>query len=309
MVAVCVAPTDLRPEVDDLTGEVRADARRSDLTASDAAAVEYGLRLAEATGARVLVVAVGPPEVDAVLRPLLALGAEVVRIGSGPHPPTGPPGPAPLPAAELAGDPAAVAAALAAAIRRRGQPLAVLCGDRSGGQGVGAVPALLAHDLGIDQALGLVSISIAIPEPATGDGPPVLMVERRLDGGWRERLAVTGPAVLSVEAAGTRLRTASLAAALAAEAAPVPAEAPAAPPGGAPPAGGGASAPLRVGKPRPYRPRPVAVAAPKGDARARLLALTGALSDREPARVVGPLDPAVAVDELLAYLQRNGYTR
>lgn len=296
MVAVCLAPGDLRPEVDDLTGAVRVDSRRSDLSASDAAALEYGLRAADAWGGWVLVVAAGPPDVDAVLRPLTALGAEPVRVEWGPRPSapmTGPPsGPTPVPAADLAGDPSALAHALAAAILTRGRPALVLCGDRSSAHGGGALPALLAHALGLDQALGLVSVSI----PTDGS----LLVERRLDRGWRERLLVTGPAVLSVEAAGVRLRRAGLAAALEAESAPVPNEAPA--------VGGPAAHDLRFGSPRPFRPRTRPVAPPVGDAHSRLLALTGALSAREPARVVGPLGPAEAADELLSYLQRSGYT-
>ena len=301
MVAVCLAPTDLRPEIDDLTGAVRIDARRADLPAQEAAALEHGLRVAEAWDGWVLAVVAGPHETEPVLHRAVALGAVAVRLEWGSHgshagaagaPGAAGTGPVPLPPADLAGDPSGLAAALAAAIRGRANPALVICGDRSAGRGVGAVPALLAHELGIDQALGLVSVSV--------DGAGRLVAERRLDGGWRERLAVHGPAVLSVEAAGVRLRRASLAAALSPDAAAVTAEAAHAPEG--PGAG------LRVGAPRPYRPRTRPVAAPQGDAHDRLLALTGALSTREPARVVGPVGPAEAADELVGYLGRSGYT-
>lgn len=309
MVAVCLAPTDLRPEVDDLTGAVRADLRRADLAPSEAAALEHALRLAEAWDGWVLAVASGPVEIDPVLQQVSALGAEVVRLDTGAHAgagahsgagspghpahtgPESPPGPRPVPAHDMAGHPGRVAAALAAAIRARGNPAAVLCGDRSGGLGVGAVPALLAHELGLDQALGLVSVTV--------DGPGRLLVERRLDGGWRERLAVDGPAVLSVEGAGIRLRRAGLAAALGTDPGPVPSE-----PVGAPAGGTGD---LRVSPARPYRPRTHPVPPPEGPPHERLLALTGALSTREPARVVGPVDAGHAVEELLSYLRRFGY--
>lgn len=292
MVAVCLAPSDLRPEVDDLTGAVRADLRRSDLTAAEAAATEHALRVAEAWDGWVLAVAAGPADIDGVLQELRAVGAEVVRVDSGAHlAAPSPQGPVPVPAADLAGDPVALATALAAAIRSYAQPALVFCGDRSSGQGVGAVPALLAHQLGVDQALGLVSVSL--------DGEHRLVVERRLDGGWRERLAVTGPAVLSVEAAGIRLRRAGLDAALALAPGPVPVVS----------AGGGSpdDGELTVGSPRPYRPRTRPVSAPTGGPHERLLALTGALTVREPARVVGPLEAGPAADELLAYLRRFGY--
>ena len=275
-----------------MSGVVRRDARRSDLAAPDAAALEHALRVAEAWDGWLLVVAAGPPEVDGILRDAAALGAEVLRVDPNVHPaPASPPGPSPVPAADLVGHPAAVASALAAAIRSRGAPAAVFCGDRSAGVGVGAVPALVAHELGIDQALGLVSVRV--------EGNETLLVERRLDGGWRERLAVRGPAVLSVEGAGVRLRRAGLEAALAAPAL-VPAE---------PVATDVSIHPdLKVGTPRPYRPRTRPVPPPAGDPHDRLLALTGALSTREPARVVGPVDADAAADELLEYLRRFGYT-
>ncbi len=290
MVAVCLAPADLRPEIDDLTGAVRADARRADIPAQEAAALEYGLRVADAWDGWVLAVAAGPPEVEAVLQGAVALGAVAVRLEWGPHHGDPLPGPAPVAAGDLAGDPSGLATALATAIRGRGEPALVICGDRSSGLGVGAVPALLADELGIDQALGLVSVSV--------DGPGRLLAERRLDGGWRERLSVQGPAVLSVEAAGVRLRRAGLAAALEVGGTAVAAEVPRGEPGPG----------LRVGSPRPYRPRTRPVAPPEGDAHERLLSLTGALSTREPARVVGPVEPAEAADELLGYLERSGYT-
>lgn len=295
LVVVCLAPTDLRPEVDDLTGAVRADGRLADLPVAEAAALEHGLRVAEAWDGWVLAVAAGPAEIDTVLHGVAALGAEVVRVDLEGHggPQAGSPvsGPQPVGAGDLVGDPKGVAAALAAAILARGAPALVLCGDRSGAHGVGAVPALLAQELGLDQALGLVSVAV--------EGPRRLLVERRLDRGWRERLQVSGPAVLSVEGAGVRLRRASLAAALSVAPETIGVE----PARGRIHAGGE----VRVGAPRPYRPRTRPVPPPEGDAHQRLLALTGALSVREPARVVGPAGPDQAADELVAYLERFGY--
>ena len=132
------------------------------------------------------------------------------------------------------------------------------------------------------------------------------MVERRLDGGWRERLRVTLPAVCSVEGAGVRLRRASLAGALAVDRVPTPVDrslevASAA----GPPA---ARAPSTSGPPRPFSPRTRVLPPPEGDdPRLRLLALTGALVAHDPPTVVQPADAAEAADVLLAFLVRHGY--
>ena len=273
-IAVFLSPADLRPIVDDWTGTVHADARRADLCAADAAALEHGLRIADAWGGRVLAAAIGPETVEPVLVEARALGADVIRVDDGTHEA----GPRALTGAELAGDPDTAAGMLAAVI---GRPTVVVCGDGSD------VPAFLAHRLGLASALGLVSVAIA--------GPGRLIVERRLDGGWRERLEVTGPAVLSVEGAGVRLRRASLAAVLEAGSTPIDVVRGHYRPGSA----------MAAGAPRPYRPRTRPVAPPSGGVHDRLLALTGALSNREPPRIIGPLGPAEAADELLSYLERT----
>ena len=128
--------------------------------------------------------------------------------------------------------------------------------------------------------------------------------ERRLDGGWRERLRVPLPAVCSVEGAGVRLRRASLAGALAAESVDRPR--------GPAPLGGrrrprtGRAGPRRPS--RPFPPRTRVLPAPEGDdPRIRLLALTGALVAHDPPTVVGPVGAAEAADELIAFLVRHGY--
>lgn len=303
LVVACLAPADLRPDVNPLSGEVWADSRRADLSAADAAALEHALRAGEAWSGRVLAVAAGPVRIDGVLLRARALGAEVLRV---PWPPGSghtageiageiapDDGPAPLDGPGLAADPQALALALAGAISGFGQPALVICGDRSALRGTGAMPALLAHHLGAGQALGLVSLRVEADS---------VVVERRLDGGWRERLRVVAPAVCSVEAAGVRLRRAPLNAALGAAGAVVPVAAPPA----AASAGAGASA-LRIGGPRPYRPRTRLVAAPTGGTQERLLTLTGALVAHDPPRLVGPIDADGAADELLTYLARHGY--
>ncbi len=290
LVVACLDPADLRPEVNPLTGEVRVDRRRADLSDSDAAALEYALRAGQTWGGRVVALAAGPSSVEQVLRLAVALGAEALRV---PYGETASSGPELVPDPELAGEPATIAAAVAAAIEQLGSPALVVCGDRSPTRGIGAVPALIAHHLGAAQALGLVNLSF-------DEDSLTVHAERRLDAGWRERLRLGAPAVCSVEAAGVRLRRASLASILRSGEQQIPlARVPV-----LAAAGPGA---LRVGAPEPYRPRTKVVPAPAGDTRERLLALTGALKAHDPPRLVGPLRPEEGADELLRYLATHGY--
>jgi len=182
------------------------------------------------------------------------------------------------------------AAALAAALRQHyGVPDLVLCGDLAADRATGSFPAFLAASLGAEQALGCVRL-----EPVDDR---TLRVHRRLDGGRREVLMVRPPAVVSVEAAGVRLRRAGLAAALAtASTAITVASTPAA-----------TARRIRVLGAHPYRPRPRELPEPVGTALRRTLELTGALVQRTPPAVLGPLSPGQAADELLGYLRRHGY--
>jgi len=274
----------LDAEVDPLTGAVSADPHDRGAGRPDLAALEHALRLAERWQARVVAATVGPGEADAMLRDALAAGAaEALRV----EPASRTPGPRP---AILIGGPDAAAALATALIQRYGVPDLVLCGDRSPDRGTGSFPAFLAGALNAAQALGVVRIE------AEDDGK--LRVHRRLDGGRREVLLVSRPAVVSVEAAGVRLRRAGLPATLASGHAVIPV----------------ASAPTAIAGPRvrvlgahPYRPRPRELAGPSGSALRRILELTGALAERTPPTVLGPLSPGHAADELLGYLRRRGY--
>jgi len=304
VIVVCLRPADPAARVDPLSGRVVRDPGMLDLPPAEAAALEYGLRVAQAWSGRVLAVTAGDEPAGDALRQAAALGAGVLRV----------PWPAEAAAhgagagsdeeytAELARDERALAAALAAAIRAAtgpAGPALVLTGDRSADRGTGALPAYLAHELGAAQALGLVALAAADDH---------LVAERRLDGGRRERLRVPRPAVCSVEAAGVRLRRAGLAGVLAAAKADIPlADGPR--PGGlvgASPAPGGAR--VAAGRARPYRPRARVVPPPAGaSARERLLELTGVLAAHEPPTVIGPVGAAEAADALLDFLRRTGY--
>lgn len=272
-------------EVDPLTGATRANLRDRGPNVPELAALEHALRLAERWDAQVVAASVAPAEADEMLRDALAVGAaqalrvEPARWMARPRP------------VGLVGGERESAVALAAALRQYyGVPDLVLCGDLAADRATGSFPAFLAAALGAAQALGCVRL-----EPVDGR---VLRAYRRLDGGRREVLLVRPPAVVSVEAAGVRLRRAGLPATLAVkDAAITVASTPAA----------AAARRIRIIGAHPYRPRPRELPVPTGTALRRTLELTGALVQRTPPTVVGPLPPDQAASELLAYLRRYGY--
>jgi electron transfer flavoprotein beta subunit len=268
-VVACVKWADHKPEVDPLTGAVRTDWRTSGMSDADRAALEWTLRLGAEWALPVIAITAGPPAADAVLVDALSVGAaRAVRVD--------------LPASAPSD---AVARAIVSALGET--PRAVVCGVWSLDRGSGSVPAFLAAELGAAQALGLVWM-------APSDG--AVLAERRLDRGARERLRVPLPAVCSVEAASARLRRARLPGLLSAqgERIEVVRANPSPPP----------TAPART---VPFRPRARELPAPASpSARERVLALTGALSEREPPQTLY-LEPAVAARELLSRLETWGY--
>ena len=272
-------------EVDPLSGAVRANLRDRGPNVSELAALEHALRLAEPWDALVVAATVAPAGADEMLRDALAVGAaqalrvEPARWMARPRP------------VGLVGGERESAAALAEALRQRyGAPDLVLCGALAADRATGSFPAFLAASLGAAQALGCVRL-----EPVDGYA---LRVYRRLDGGRREVLMVRPPAVVSVEAAGVRLRRAGLPATLAKrDTAITLAATPAA----------AAARRIRLLGAHPYRPRPRELPGPTGTALRRTLELTGALVQRTPPTVVGPLPPDEAASKLLGYLSRWGY--
>ena len=271
-------------DVDPLTGAISASPHDRGPDRADFAALEHALSLAEKWDAQVIAATVGPAEADEMLKDALAAGATGALRVEPSHRNSRPR------AAELVGGGQNRPAALAAALRERYEvPDLVLCGDRSADRGTGSFPAFLAATLNAAQALGVVRLE---PE---GDGE--LRVHRRLDGGRREVLRVRRPAVVSVEAAGVRLRRAGLPETLASRRAIIPViDAPAV---------AGHRVPV-LGS-HPYRPRPRELPVPSGTALHRTLQLTGALAERTPPTVLGPLSPEQAADALLGYLRRRGY--
>lgn len=260
--------------------DVEGDPRRAGVSAADQAALEIAFSIAASLDAdtdsstEITVVALGAVAAERALRGALAAGAHrAVRIDASAHLPSD-----------------RVAVALADALDRVDL---VVCGDYSADRGSGSVPAFLAAELDAAQALGLIQISV--DGRVTAEGAPVIRALRRLDGGRREQLTVTPPAVLSVEGSVATLRRASLPAELAAKQAAI-AVLP-----------GPSTAEQHADTIRPFRPRPRVVPAPVGaGALDRIRALTEAGAAVSHGETV-TLDPPEAAARILAALREWGY--
>ena len=267
----------LRPDIDPVTGALTTDERWSGPSFADQAALEVALRLGTERNANVIVVTVGDAAADPLLTEAMACGAaHAIRIDS----------------SSLSADSQPSSASVAAAIGevlRPLQPQLVLCGDWSLDRGSGSVPAFLAAELEYGQACGIVTVHEYMADEQ-------LRVDRRLDGGRRETLIVSGPTVLSVEGAAARLRRANLAGILTAQKTPINVRATtrlAASP-----------TPAHTG---PFRPRARILDAPSSpEPRQRLEVLTGAFTKRNPP-VRATLDPEAAADLILSTLAEWGY--
>jgi electron transfer flavoprotein beta subunit len=256
-----------------LDREREADRRWSGVSAADEAALEIALQIAEAADGDVTVVCLGPVSAEDVLREAIATGVTAaVRIDA---------------STELDSRVVAVAIAEHAA----GSDL-VLCGDYSLDRGTGSVPAFLADELSCAQALGLIAVDTdALDRDRLGSHP--LRVVRRLDGGRREVLDVTLPAVMSVEGSVARLRRASLAASLAARSATVD-------------VARGPHGRLPESEIHPFRPRARALPAPDGGSLDRVRQILDIGGGDVHAELL-TLDPAAAASKILDQLRDWGY--
>jgi len=253
-----------------LDREREADRRWSGVSAADESALEVALTIAECWHGEVTIVCLGPPSADDVLRDAIAVGAtSAIRVDA---------------STEL--DSRVVAVALAEQLRD--QDL-VLCGDYSLDRGTGSVPAFLADELSSAQALGLLEVH-------PNDGASTtrsLRVVRRLDGGRREILEVTPPAVLSVEGSAANLRRASLAATLDARAVPVVSVS-------------GPHGRLPEAEIHPYRPRARVLRAPTGGSLDRVRQILDVGGGDVHAELI-TLDPPAAASRILDQLRAWGY--
>jgi electron transfer flavoprotein beta subunit len=203
------------------------DDRFMGLSYADQAALEYALRVAENTNEDVIAVTAGPEGADAMMRDAIARGAQrAVRIDI-----------------DRSSDSPTIARSIAQVVK---DCSLIWCGDYSADRGSGSVPAFIAAELSIDQALGLVEIDIPL------DAQLPINALRRLDGGRREQLEIRNKAVISVEGSTARLRRASLKGSMAASKQIIEV---------IPANNRVADAPFT----RPYRPRARTIAAPVGN--------------------------------------------
>ena len=277
-----------------------ADDRFGGISPADSSALEWALRSASnapgtpGSGAPdagalddVVAITVGSASADAALRTALACGAtRAIRVDvTEQH--------------ELeSADTAALIAQAIGSLAAGGDTIRyVWCGDYSLDRGTGSVPAFLAARLGTGQALGLIELELAHDEMPGNS----IRATRRLDGGRRERLRVTAPAVLSVEGSTATLRRAPLARSLSAQTAQIELVIP---DHGATPAPGTAHAPATR---RPFRPRARVLPPPVGEPLDRVKSLlsgpAGAASHGAPVA----LSPADAADRILESLREWGY--
>lgn len=262
------------------------DARWGGVSSADSSALELALRLSESRPGHqpVHVITLGPPAAEQALRSALAAGADTAtRID-----------------APVALQSSATAAAIAGVIEDLSATTRlswVICGDYSEDRGSGSTPAFIAADLDIAQALGLVAVEIESNAGADdGADARTLLATRRLDGGRRERLEITAPAVISIEGSLMRLRRSSPTAELAAQQTTITVVA-------------GPSGPVDAPQElRAYRPRPRVLAPPPGDTTLdRVRSITGADQQNHHASETVELEPAAAATRVLEALRERGY--
>lgn len=267
-VAVCMKWTPGLPEVNALTGEVHTQSPRfGGVSAADQAALEMALRLGLQRSMDVTVITVGDKQSEQSLYDALAAGAKkTIRIAS---------------ARSLSS--AETARVMAPAL---GDAAYILCGDYSNDRGSGSVPAFLAAELGIKQALGVVSLTIEMDS---------IVLSRRLDGGRREHSRVSDRVVISVEGSVAKLRRASLANSLATRDDRIQII-PVAP-----------SAPQGESTYKPFRPRPRTISYPLGDtALQRLHSITDVASASARGEQI-QLTSAESAKYIMKTLARWGY--
>lgn len=291
----------LREQAVGFTDERQANAARTPddwhiarVDAADAHALGVGLALKSALpDTDVLLLHLGPPDAAVWMREQSARGCDAaLRVWDD--------------ELALAGT-QAKALVLAAAVRSRGADL-VLAGTANGTSAGGQLGVLLARHLGVPC---VTNASRVVPAGGDGSGaglgPPALHVTRELDRGFRERVAVTLPAVVTVVPGDGPEEPTSLPAMLRASESEVEVWDLATlgvPPGELRRVAGR----LRPGDLRPARPPLRPIAAPDASAPAfeRILQIVAGSVKRRAGRVVRGSDAQIA-DEIFDCLLREGW--
>lgn len=188
-IAVCIkqVPTrEWQPRLTDDKRWVRDQDTSYEMNEPDAYALEEALRLREKHGGEVVVCSAGPARVASVIREALARGADrALHVESD----------------ELAASDARVLAdALAPAMAEEAFDL-VLTGLQSDDQGHAQMGVVLAERLNIPHSTIIMEVQV--------DGG-TLRVKRELEGGWFQHVAMSLPALLTIQSGINQLRYATL---------------------------------------------------------------------------------------------------
>jgi len=188
-IAVCIKQVPTRewhPRLNDDKTWIRDQDASFEMNEPDAYALEEALRLKEKHSGEVVVCSAGPARVAQVIREALARGADrAIHVeGDG----------------LASADAFATSDALAAAMKEENFDL-VLTGLQSDDQGFAQVGVILAEKLGRPHATIIMEVQ--------ADGG-TLRVKRELEGGWFQWVAMTLPAVLTIQSGINQLRYATL---------------------------------------------------------------------------------------------------
>ncbi len=188
-IAVCIKQVVTREgqiRVNDAQTWVRDQDAGFEMNEPDAYALEAALRLKEQHAGEVVVCSAGPARVAQVIREALARGADrAIHVEDD---------------RLAATDAFAIANALAAPMREEQFDL-VLTGLQSDDQGFAQTGVVLAERLGLPHATIIMDVQINDRQ---------LRVKRELEGGWFQWVAMSLPAVLTIQSGINQLRYATL---------------------------------------------------------------------------------------------------
>jgi len=169
--------------VDPISGQVDVERFVQILKPADACAIEVAVRLKEQMGGTIRVLTLGPADAAGSLRAALAMGADsAIRLWN---------------AQASEWGPFKVASALAAYIRQIVPTVdLVLCGATASDWSSTIVGPVIAEKLQLPQITGVCRLEL-LPRQEQDDSF-TLLVTRKLERGYRERLEATSPLLLTV---------------------------------------------------------------------------------------------------------------
>ena len=202
-IAVCLKQVPSRewhPRLNDDRTWIREQDVSYEMNEPDAYALEEALRLREKHGGEVVVCSAGPSRVQQMLREALARGADwALHVEDD---------------SLASADAFLSAGALAAAMAGEAFDL-VLTGLQSDDQGQGQTGVVLAERLGMPHSTIIIEIQVQGRDGqagAAGEGsaPSGVRVKRELEGGWFQWVAMSLPALLTIQSGINQLRYATL---------------------------------------------------------------------------------------------------